>query len=62
MRGCRCVVADVWWNGNAAKAFDDLVVTNSMEHVSGATMRATSRFSVREVNADKKAFTGNDGW
>ena len=62
LRGCRCVVADVWWNGNGAKALDDWVVTNSMERVSGATMRTTSRFSVREVNADKKALTSNDGW
>ena len=55
-------MADVWWNGNGAKALDDWVVTNSMERVSGATMRTNSRFSVREVNADKKALTGNDGW
>ena len=55
-------MADVCWNGNGAKALDDWVVTNSMERVLGATMRATSRFSVREVNVDKKALTGNDGW
>ena len=68
-RGCilgssRCsrVVANVWWKGNGAKSLDDWIVTNSMERVSVAAMRTTSRFSVREVNADKKALTGNDGW
>ena len=55
-------MAHVWWKGNGAKALDDWIVTNSMERVSGATMRTASRFSVREVDADKEAVTGNDGW
>ena len=62
LRGCRCVVANVWWKGNGAKALGDWIVTNSMERVSGAAMRTASRFSVREVNTDKKTLTGNDGW
>ena len=62
LMGCRCIVANVLWKGNGAKALDDWIVTNSMERVSGATVRTASRFSMSEVNADKKALTGNDGW
>ena len=62
LRGCRCVVVDVWWNGNGAKALDDWVVTNSMERVSGASVRAASRSSVKEMNANEETITGNDGW
>ena len=53
-RGCRCVAASVWWKGNGAKALDDWIVTNTMECVSGATMRTASRFSVGKVNTDKR--------
>ena len=55
-------MASVWWKGNGAKALGDWIVQNPMERVTRATVRAASRFSVREVNADKKALTGNDGW
>ena len=61
-KGCKCVVAGVWWRGNGAEALADWIVTNTMERVSGATMRTASRFPVRKVNTDKKGLTGRDGW
>ena len=37
-------------------------MTNAIERVSGASVGATSRFSVKEVNTDDETVAGNDGW
>ena len=51
---------NVWWEGKGAEAMGDWIVTNAMKRISGASVRATSRFSVKEMNSDKETVASNN--
>ena len=47
---------------NGAEPAGDWIVTDAVKRVSGASVRATSRFSAKKVNADEETIASNDGW
>ena len=47
---------------NGAETASDWIVTNATKRISGANVRATSRFSVKEMNSDKETVASNNGW
>ena len=47
---------------NGAEPAGDWIVTDAVKGVSGASVRATSRFSAKKVNADEETIASNDGW
>ena len=47
---------------SGAETAGDWIVTNAMKRISGASVRATRGFSVKEMNSDKETVASNNGW